>query len=71
MKVTFPAASAGTPDIDYSLEVVTIYPGPAELAGDPRFDGFRRNWLNIFQLSPRIRALANHVGQRPLRLHSV
>ena len=62
VKVTFAAASAGTPDIDYILDVVAIYPGPAELAGDPRFDGFRRNWLNIFQLNPRIRALANHAA---------
>jgi hypothetical protein len=63
--VTFPPASAGTPDIDYSLEVVAIYPGPPELAGDPRFDGFRRNWLNMFQLNPRLRVLANHAASDP------
>ncbi len=62
VKVTFPAASAGMPDIDYHLEVVAIYPGPPELARDSRFDGFRRDWLNIFQLSPRLRALANHAS---------
>jgi hypothetical protein len=62
VKVTFPAASAGMPDIDYNLEVVAIYPGPPELARDPRFDGFRRNWLNIFQLQPRLRVLANHAS---------
>ena len=28
---------------------------------DARFDGFRRDWLNIFQLSPRWHMLANHV----------
>jgi hypothetical protein len=65
VKVTFPAASAGTPDIDYNLEVVAIYPGPPELARDPRFDGFRRNWLNIFQLNPRLRVLANHAASDP------
>lgn len=62
VKVTFPAASAAVPRLDYTLEVVALYPGPAELARDPRFDGFRRNWLNIFQLNPRVRALANHAG---------
>ena len=31
-------------------------------AGDPRFDGFRRNWLGILQLNPRLRVLANHAG---------
>jgi hypothetical protein len=63
--VTFPSASAGMPDIDYNLEVVAIYPGPPELARDPRFDGFRRNWLNIFQLNPRLRVLANHAASDP------
>ena len=62
VKVTFPAATAAMPHLDYTLEVVAIHPGPAELARDPRFDGFRRNWLNIFQLNPRVRALANHAG---------
>jgi hypothetical protein len=65
VKVTFPAASAGTPDVDYNLEVVAIYPGPPELASDSRFDGFRRNWLNIFQLNPRLRVLANHASSDP------
>ena len=65
VKVTFPPASAVMPDIDYNLEVVAIYPGPPELAGDPRFDGFRRNWLNIFQLNPRLRVLANHAASDP------
>ncbi len=65
VKVTFPAASAGMPDIDYNLEVVAIYPGPPELARDSRFDGFRRNWLNIFQLNPRLRVLANHASSDP------
>ena len=60
VKVTFPAASASRPRIDYTLEVVDIYPHVPGIEGDPRFDGFRRNWLNIFQLSPRHRALANN-----------
>ena len=65
VKVTFPAATADMPDIDYNLEVVAIYPGPPALAGDARFDGFRRNWLNIFQLNPRLRVLANHASSDP------
>jgi hypothetical protein len=60
VKVTFPAASAGNPDIDYTLKIVAVYPGPRELARDSHFDGFRRNWLNIFQLNPQLRALANN-----------
>jgi hypothetical protein len=65
VKVTFPAASADMPEIDYNLDVVAIYPGAPELARDRRFDGFRRNWLNIFQLNPRLRVLANHAASDP------
>jgi len=65
VKVTFPAASSTTPQIDYSLDVVAIHPGPRDLAHHPRFDGFRRNWLNIFQLNPRLRVLANHASSDP------
>ncbi len=62
IKVIFPPASAAMPQVDYTLDVVTIYPGPASLAQDPRFNGFRRDWLNIFQLSPQHRALANNAA---------
>jgi hypothetical protein len=62
VKVTFPAASASAPRLDYNLEVVAIYPDKPGIASDPRLDGFRRNWLNIFQLNPRVRALANHAA---------
>ena len=62
VRVTIPSASADRPELEYTLEVVEIHPGSRDLAQDPRFDGFRRNWLNIFQLNPRRRALANHAA---------
>ena len=62
VKVTIPPAAASTPEVDYTLEVAEIHPSAPALARDPRFDGFRRNWLNIFQLNPRRRALANHAA---------
>jgi hypothetical protein len=65
VKVTFPAASAAQPAVDYTLEIVAIHPSLSELEPDPRFDGFRRNWLNIFQLNPRLRVLANHAASDP------
>jgi Bacterial alpha-L-rhamnosidase 6 hairpin glycosidase domain len=65
VRVTFPAASLAMPAIEYILDVEDIYPGGARLAGDPRFDGFRRNCLNIFQLAPRRRALANNAASDP------
>ena len=65
VKVTFPAASSTARQIDYTLDVVEIYPNSRDLAHDLRFDGFRRNWLNIFQLNPRLRVLANHAASDP------
>ena len=52
VRITFPAATADKPQVDYDLEVVAIYPQIPGIKGDPRFDGFRRDWLNIFQLNP-------------------
>ena len=53
VKVTIPPATASLPQLDYTFDVVAIYPPVPGIERDPRFDGFRRNWLNIFQLSPR------------------
>ncbi len=66
VRVTFPAATAAMPNIEYNLEVVTIYPDLPGIARDPRFNGFRRDWLNIFQLNPRERVLANHAASDPV-----
>jgi hypothetical protein len=62
VKVTLPPAAASLPQLDYTFDVVAIYPSVPGVEGDPRFDGFRRNWLNIFQLSPRRRLLANNAA---------
>jgi hypothetical protein len=62
VKVTIPGASAVNPQVAYTLEVVSIWPGPPQLANDPRFDGYRRDWLDMFQIAPRFRALANHAA---------
>jgi hypothetical protein len=62
VKVSILGATAATPRVAYTLDVVDIYPGPPQITVDPRFDGFRRDWLNIFQLNPRFRALANHAA---------
>jgi len=62
VKISLPGATSATPELDYTLEVAEIRPGASGLANDARFDGFRRDWLNIFQLNPRRRALANHAA---------
>jgi hypothetical protein len=58
VRITFPAE----PNAEYKLEVTAIYPGSPSLARDPRFDGFRRNFLNIYQINPKTRTLANHAA---------
>jgi hypothetical protein len=60
VRVTFRGASGAIPRLEYTLEVVAIHPGGSQFDQDSRFDGFRRNFLNIFQLSPRFRTLANN-----------
>ena len=34
-------------------------------SNDPRYDGFRRDWLNIFQVNPRVQMLANNASSDP------
>lgn len=62
VQITFPAATHARPRLEYLCQVTAIYPPLAEAQNDPRFAGFRRNWLNIFQLNPRLRVLANHAA---------
>jgi hypothetical protein len=60
VKITFAGATSEHLVMEYRCEVVSIYPKVAGLEGDARFDGFRRSWLNILQVSPQWRTLANH-----------
>ena len=60
--ITFPAASRDNPWVQFTLKVVSIYPPVAGIENDARFDGYRRCWLNILQLSSKHRMLANHAG---------
>ncbi|MDA8378839.1 MAG: hypothetical protein M0Z50_17735 [Planctomycetia bacterium] len=60
VQVVFPAATAQNPMIEYTLEITAIYPPLPGIDHNPRYDGYRRNFLNIFQINPRLRALANN-----------
>lgn len=60
IRLAFAGAQADEPDITYRLESVAIYPALPKIKQDPRFDGFRKNFINIFQMNPRIKALANN-----------
>jgi len=60
--ITFPAATAEHPSIEYSLQSAAIYPVVPGIAGDVRFDGFRRDYLDIFQLHAVTHVLANNAA---------
>ena len=45
---------------------VAIYPGLPGIEADPRYDGFRRSFLNIFQVNPRVQMLANNASSDPV-----
>jgi hypothetical protein len=68
VKIAFPPATRSLPRIEYVLEVVNIHPGPASVEQDARFDGYRRNFISIFQLNPRFKLLANHAASDPAPL---
>lgn len=60
VKIALPAANDAHKDITYRFESVAIYPSMDGITKDRRFDGFRRNFINIFQMNPRTRVLANN-----------
>jgi len=60
VRISFPPASDKHPRITYQLEIVCIYPNVQAIKNDPLYDGFRRNFINIFQVNPRLRVLANN-----------
>ncbi len=62
INVTFPPATKANPTLKYRLQVDDIHPAGVSGAGDSKFDAFRRDWLNILQLNPRRRTLANNAG---------
>ena len=66
-KISFPPATKETPQVEYRLEATAIYPKLAGIENDPRFNGFRRNWLNILQVNPRLGVFGQQFGQRCLR----
>jgi len=61
--VTFPAATALHRQIQYTLETAAIFPAlPGIGADDLRFDGFRRDFLDIFQQQAELHVLANNAA---------
>ena len=67
--VTFPAATAEHKILEYELITAAIYPAiPGLVKNDKRFDGFRRDYLDIFQMQAELHVLANHAASDPCAL---
>ena len=62
INVAFPPATKANPALKYRLQVDDIHPAELNVDRDPRFDAVRRDWLNILQMNPRRRMLANNAG---------
>jgi hypothetical protein len=65
VSVEFPPATAEMPEIEYTLEAVAIYPAWAGVEENSAYDGFRRNFLNLFQVNARLQMLANNSASDP------
>ena len=65
VRVGFPAATAKQGHVEYQLNVAAIYPKLPGIENDSRYDGFRRDYLNIFQVNPRVQMLANNASSDP------
>lgn len=66
VRIAFPAATAKDQRLEYRLEVVAIHPKLPGIEKNPLYDGFRRDWLNIFQVNPRVQMLANNASSDPV-----
>ena len=60
VRVEFPPATKEQGMVEYTLNVTLIHPELPGLADSPLYDGYRRNFLNLIQLHPRLRTLANN-----------
>jgi hypothetical protein len=60
--LSLPGATSEHQHIVFTLEITAIYPDIPGIGDDPRFDAFRRNWLNVLQLNPSYPALANNTA---------
>jgi hypothetical protein len=61
-QLELPGATFTHRRIVYTLDVTAIFPELPGIAADPRFDSFRRNWLDVLQLNPSLQALANNTA---------
>ncbi len=62
VSVSFPGADQVHTRVRYRLEATALYPHWQPLTDDPVFEGFKRGFLNMFQVNPRFGMLANNAS---------
>jgi len=60
IKIALASADSNHQNITYTFESVTIFPDIDKVKDNTTFNGFKKNYINIFQLSPRFKTLANN-----------
>ncbi len=60
VKIQFPSANEVQKKIEYHMEVVSIHPTWKGIENERLYDGFRKNFINIFQINPQLQVLANN-----------
>jgi len=66
VRISFPAATAARPRVEYRLEAAAIHPRLPGLEKDSRYAGYRRAFLTRFQVNPRVQMLANNASSDPV-----
>ncbi len=67
ISVSLPAASMQNLLLTYSFDVTSIYPAFPGVEDD-KYAGYRRNYLNLFQINPRLKVIANNSSSDPCAL---
>lgn len=67
VSVKLPGANQQQPSVTYTFNVASIYP---EFQGveQEKYEGYRRNYLNLFQVNPRLAVIANNSASDPCAL---
>jgi hypothetical protein len=64
ISIILPAATASEVTVRYTFTATSIYPSFAGVETE-RYEGFRRNYLNLFQMNPKLQVLANNSCSDP------
>ncbi len=64
ISVGLPGATSARTPVRYTFTAVSVYPS-FEGVEKEKFTGFRRNYLNLYQINPRLQVLANNSCSDP------